>query len=200
MRFDDSKATIKIVHTVFAKAKIMITIEDSGLLIVDVQGKLAEKMHESPAMFKNLSILIQGARLFDIPIVWVEQLPNKLGPTHKNIAQYLTGQVISKSTFSAWGNDDVRYQIEKFNRRNWLIAGIECHVCVYQTVRDLLKMHYDVHVVSDAVSSRTLENKNLGLQAMQVAGAKLTSTEMVLFELQKKAEGEVFKQLIKLVK
>lgn len=178
----------------------MITIEDSGLLIVDVQGKLAEQMHESPTMFKNLSILIQGARLFDIPIVWVEQLPNKLGPTHNNIAQYLTGQAISKSTFSAWGNDDVRYQIEKFNRRNWLIAGIECHVCVYQTVRDLLKMHYDVHVVSDAVSSRTSENKNLGLQAMQVAGAKLTSTEMVLFELQKKAEGEVFKQLIKLVK
>ena len=94
----------------------------------------------------------------------------------------------------------MRSQVEKLNRRNWLVAGIECHVCVYQTVRDLLKMHYDVHVVSDAVSSRTQDNKKIGLQAMQAAGAKMTSTEMVLFELQQKAEGEVFKQLIKLVK
>jgi nicotinamidase-related amidase len=178
----------------------MITIEDSGLLIIDVQGKLAEQMNESPALFKNLSILIKGARLFDIPIIWLEQLPDKLGSTHKDIAQHLAGQPISKSTLSAWGNDEVRSQIENSNCRNWLIAGIECHVCVYQTVRDLLKMHYNVHVVSDAVSSRRLENKNMGLQAMQAAGASLTSTEMVLFELQKKAEGEAFKQLIKLVK
>jgi nicotinamidase-related amidase len=73
-------------------------------------------------------------------------------------------------------------------------------VCVYQSVRDLLEMQYDVHLVSDAVSSRTLENKNLGLQAIKSAGASMTSTEMVLFELQKKAEGDVFKQLIKLIK
>ncbi len=181
-------------------AKIMITIENSGLFIIDVQGTLAEQMHESSALFKNLSILIQGAKLLDIPIVWVEQLPDKLGSTHKDILPYLSEQSISKSTFSAWGDNEVRSQVEKLNRRNWLVAGIECHVCVYQTVRDLLKMHYDVHVVSDAVSSRTQDNKKIGLQAMQAAGAKMTSTEMVLFELQQKAEGEVFKQLIKLVK
>jgi nicotinamidase-related amidase len=178
----------------------MITMEDSALLIVDVQEKLAEQMHESSALFNNLSILIQGAKLLSIPIVWVEQLPDKLGSTHPDIIQHLPGKPFEKSTFSAWGNNEVRSEVENINRRNWIVAGIECHVCVYQTVRDLLKMHYNVHVVSDAVSSRKLENKKLGLQAMQTAGAKLTSTEMVLFELQKKAEGEVFKQLIKLVK
>jgi nicotinamidase-related amidase len=178
----------------------MITMEDSALLIVDVQEKLAEQMHESSALFNNLSILIQGAKLLSIPIVWVEQLPDKLGSTHPDIIQHLPGKPFEKSTFSAWGNNEVRSEVENINRRNWVVAGIECHVCVYQTVRDLLKMHYNVHVVSDAVSSRKLENKKLGLQAMQTAGAKLTSTEMVLFELQKKAEGEVFKQLIKLVK
>ena len=160
-------------------AKIMITIENSGLFIIDVQGTLAEQMHESSALLKNLSILIQGAKLLDIPIVWVEQLPDKLGSTHKDILPYLSEQSISKSTFSAWGDNEVRSQVEKLNRRNWLVAGIECHVCVYQTVRDLLKMHYDVHVVSDAVSSRTQDNKKIGLQAMQAAGAKMTSTEMV---------------------
>lgn len=178
----------------------MITIEDSALLIIDVQGKLAESMNNSSALFHNLSVLIQGAKLLSIPIVWVEQLPEKLGKTHSDITQYLPGKPIVKSTFSAWGDDDVRSKIENTNRRNWIVAGIECHVCVYQSVRDLLKMHYEVHVVSDAVSSRTLENKALGLQVMQTAGAKLTSTEMVLFELQQRAEGDIFKQLIKLVK
>ena len=178
----------------------MIAIEDSALLIIDVQGKLAEQMHERSALFDNLAILIQGAKLLEIPIVWVEQLPDKLGTTHKDIIQYLPGKAISKNTFSAWGNDEVRSRIENLNRRNWIVAGIECHVCVYQSVRDLLKMHYKVHVVSDAVSSRKTENKKIGLQGMQEAGACLTSTEMVLFELQQIAEGDAFKQLIKLVK
>jgi nicotinamidase-related amidase len=80
------------------------------------------------------------------------------------------------------------------------VAGIECHVCVYQSVRDLLKMHYNVHVVGDGVSSRILGNKEIGLQAMQEAGAKITSTEMVLFELQQKGKGEGFRKLITLVK
>lgn len=178
----------------------MMTTENSGLLIIDVQGTLAKKVHDSAALLNNLSILIQGAKLLSIPIVWVEQLPEKLGKTHPDIVQHLLGRAFEKSTFSAWGNTEIRSEIENLNRRNWIVAGIECHVCVYQTVRDLLKMHYNVHVVGDGMSSRTSENKVIGLQAMQAAGAKLTSTEMVLFELQQKAEGDVFKQLIKLVK
>jgi nicotinamidase-related amidase len=178
----------------------MITIEDSALLIIDVQGKLAEQMHENSILLNNLALLIQGAKLLSIPIVWVEQLPEKLGKTHADLAQYLPGKPISKSTFSAWENEDIRLQIENIRRRNWIVAGIECHVCVYQSVRDLLKMHYSVHVVNDGVSSRTLNNKEIGLQAMQAAGAQMSSIEMVLFELQHKAEGDVFKQLIKLIK
>lgn len=178
----------------------MITTENSGLLIVDVQGKLALQAHDSSVLLSNLAILIQGAKLLSIPIVWVEQLPEKLGITHPDIARYLPGSASAKSSFSIWGDDKIRSEIEHLNRRNWIVAGIECHVCVYQSVRDLLKMHYSVHVVSDGVSSRALANKEIGLQAMQGAGAKMTSTEMVLFELQKKAEGDAFKQLIKLVK
>lgn len=178
----------------------MITIEDSALLIIDVQGKLAEQMQEGSVLFDNLSILIQGAKLLSIPIVWVEQLPDKLGPTHADIVQYLPGKPFSKSTFSAWGDETIRLEIENLNRRHWIVAGIEAHVCVYQTVRDLLKMHYSVHVVSDAVSSRSADNKTIGLQAMKAAGAGITSTEMVLFELQQRAEGEAFKQLIQLIK
>lgn len=178
----------------------MLTSEDSALLIIDVQGKLAEQMDQSPALFNNLSVLIQGAKLLNIPMVWVEQLPEKLGPTYAEIAQYLPGEPLPKSSFSIWGDEAIRSAIEQVHRRNWIVAGIECHVCVYQSVRDLLKMHYNVHVVSDAVSSRTAQNKALGLDCMKAAGAKITGTEMVLFELQQKAEGSVFKQLIQLIK
>jgi hypothetical protein len=145
----------------------MMTTENSGLLIVDVQGTLANQVHNSSALLKNLSILIQGANVLSIPVMWVEQLPAKLGETHPDIAQYLPGHAFEKSSFSLWGDP---------------------------------KMHYNVHVVGDAVSSRTLGNKEIGLQAMQEAGAKMTSTEMVLFELQQKAEGEGFRELITLVK
>ncbi len=178
----------------------MITVENSGLLIIDVQGKLSTQMHESSALFDNLAILIQGAKLLNIPIVWVEQLPEKLGKTHPDIAQYLSGIALDKSTFSALADGKIRAEIERLNRPNWIVAGLECHVCVYQSVRDLLEMNYGVHLVNDAVSSRTLENKKLGLQTMQSAGASMTSTEMVLFELQQKAEGDVFREMIKLIK
>lgn len=178
----------------------MITTEDSGLLIVDVQGKLAQQVHESSVLINNLTVLIKGAQLLSIPIVWVEQLPEKLGVTHPDIAQHLPASPMAKSSFSVWGDHKIRSEIENLNRRNWIVAGIECHVCVYQSVRDLLKMHYNVHVVNDCVSSRVLSNKNIGLQAMQTAGASMTSTEMVLFELQKNAEGDVFKQQITLIK
>lgn len=178
----------------------MITIEDSALLIVDVQGKLAEQMHHSTSLLENLSILIQGATLLSVPVIWVEQLPNKLGKTHSYITPYLSGRALEKSTFSSWGSLEVRSEIERINRKNLIVAGIESHVCVYQTVRDLLKEDYSVHVVRDAVSSRVIENKNLGLEAMKSAGASMTSTEMVLFELQQVAEGDVFRQMIKLIK
>lgn len=178
----------------------MIGKQNSALLIVDVQGKLSEQMHNSTELFNNIAVLIQVAKLFELPIVWVEQLPEKLGKTHPDIAKHLSGEALEKSTFSACGDAEILAEIERINRRNWIVAGLECHVCVYQSVRDLLKMGKQVQLVADAVSSRTSSNKEIGLQAMKVAGASLTSTEMVMFELQQKAEGDVFRQMIKLIK
>lgn len=178
----------------------MIGKQNSALLIVDVQGKLSEQMHNSTELFNNIAVLIQVAKLFELPIVWVEQLPEKLGKTHPDIAKHLGGEALEKSTFSACGDVEILAEIERINRKNWVVAGLECHVCVYQSVRDLLKMGKQVQLVADAVSSRTLSNKEIGLQAMKAAGASLTSTEMVMFELQQKAEGDVFRQMIKLIK
>lgn len=178
----------------------MINIENTGLIIVDIQGNLAEQMYEKESLFKQTSILIQGAKLLNLPIIWVEQIPEKLGATHPEIAKHLTGSAYAKSSFSALGCKDIKQAILSNDKTDWIVAGIECHICVYQTVRDLLAMDLRVHLATDAVSSRTPENKQLGINAMQAAGAKLTGSEMALFELQQKAEGAAFKSLIKLVK
>ena len=81
-----------------------------------------------------------------------------------------------------------------------MIVGIEAHICVYQTAVGLVKLGYEVEVVTDAVSSRTMENKNVALQKMSRAGVSLTSMEMALFELLEVAEGEPFKKILKIVK
>lgn len=178
----------------------MLNKESAGLLLVDVQGKLATQMFDADALMDNLKKLIQGVQLLGLPVIWLEQLPEKLGATHPELVELLTAEPIAKSSFSGLGNVDVRQAIETSKKSQWLVAGIESHVCVYQSVRDLLSANHHVYVVSDAVSSRDPKNKELALNVMQNAGAQLTSVEMVLFELQKKAEGEVFKQLIQLIK
>ncbi|MBQ4889817.1 MULTISPECIES: hydrolase [Shewanella] len=180
----------------------MLTSEKSVLVIIDVQGKLAQIMQQSSQLHQQLETLIQGAQLFDIPILWVEQLPDKLGSTTESLASLLTKttQAIPKSHFSAWHCHEFQQQLARLNRNNIILAGIETHVCVYQTCQDLLANRYQVHVVADAVSSRSQDNKQLGLQMMQQKGAFLTNTESCLFELQHQATGERFKALLKLIK
>lgn len=91
-------------------------------------------------------------------------------------------------------------ELKKLNRQTMLVAGIETHVCVYQTAADLVDLNYDVQIVADAVTSRTAENKQIGLEKCKKSGAALTSTETVLFELLKIAKGDKFKEIIKVVK
>ena len=175
--------------------------EQAVLVIVDVQGKLAQIMHQSEALVEQLGLLIDGAKLLNIPIIWLEQLPDKLGSTVESLGIKLSPeQPIAKSAFSGYGEEAFRDRLQSEGRKQIILAGIETHVCVYQTAQDLLKNNYDVTVVADAVSSRSDENKQIGLQMMTQCGAKLGCVESVLFELQQVAEGEAFRGLIKLIK
>jgi len=178
----------------------MLNKSNTGLIIIDVQGKLAEIMHESDALLAQLRVLIQGVSAMGLPIVWMEQVPEKLGPTKPQIAELLSGTALAKNTFSGWQADNIATAIKEAGCKNWLVAGIETHVCVYQTVADLLAQGLQTHLVTDAVSSRVLANKELAIQKMAAMGAQLTSVEMALFELQKIAEGDAFRALIKIVK
>ena len=171
------------------------------LVVIDVQGNLAEAMYEKELLFKNLRKIVRGAQILEMPIVVTEQVPEKLGPTLPEIAGLFTGiQPITKSSFSCCGNDDFVKELKTVNRGQILVTGIEAHVCVYQTTIDLIDSGYEVNLVADCISSRTLMNKTIGIESMINKGAILTSTEMALFELMKIAEGDAFSQIIKIVK
>ena len=179
----------------------MITSTDTALILVDVQAKLLPAMHAREALLDNLKRLVQGVRILGVPILWTEQNPSGLGPTLPEIADLLPQQKpVSKFSFSCCGSEQFRKELKALNRRNMLIAGIESHVCVYQTAADLVNLQCEVQVVSDAVASRTPENKLIGLEKSKSVGACLTSTETVLFELLKDANSEKFKEIIKIVK
>jgi nicotinamidase-related amidase len=107
---------------------------------------------------------------------------------------------IAKETFSCWADTSFRDHLESLSRRHIVLTGIECHICVYQTALDLIANGYTVHLVADAVSSRTPENRNVGIGAITNAGAHLTSTEMVLFELLRTAADPKAKDIFKIVK
>jgi nicotinamidase-related amidase len=179
----------------------MLRIENASLLIIDIQGNLAHSMYEKELLFKNVQRLIKGIQILGIPIVWTEQNPKGLGPTIPEIADLLPSiRTISKMTFSCCRNDNFMQALNALNRKQVLISGIEAHVCIYQTALDLVDQGYEVQVVTDAVSSRSVDNKEIGLQKMRDYGVSLTSVETALFELLKVAEGERFRDIIKIVK
>ncbi|MGL5046016.1 MAG: hydrolase [Shewanella sp.] len=180
----------------------MLKPEECVLVIVDVQGKLAQMMSNSDKLHQQLQTLIQGAQLFEIPILWLEQRPDKLGATSPELQSLLakTSSPIAKQHFSAWHSEEFAKALTQMNRKQVILAGIETHVCVYQSCCDLIEQQYSVHVVADGISSRCAENKQLGIQMMTARGALLTNVESLLFELQHQAQGERFRALITLIK
>jgi nicotinamidase-related amidase len=179
----------------------MFTIENTVLVIIDVQEKLFRVMHEKEVLLSNIQKLITGIQIMDIPIIVTEQNPGGLGVTIPEIFYILPGvKPIPKFSFSCWGEENFRLELQEQHRKQVIITGIETHVCVYQTAVDLINARYEVSVVVDCVSSRTQENRDLALQRMSQEGVLSTSTEMVLFELLKSAKDERFKALSAIVK
>jgi len=179
----------------------MLKRENAALVVIDVQGKLATLMHRKESLFANLIRMIRGAKVLGLPIIWTEQLPDKLGETLPEIQKELGGlKPLIKKTFSCCGDDAFLKVLSGLGRKQLLLTGIETHVCVYQTALDLLASGYEVHLVGDAISSRIESNYQLGIERMKGAGAIMTSVEMSLFELLRVAGGDQFKQIIEIVK
>lgn len=178
-----------------------MNIEQTAIVLIDVQGKLATIMNDSEHTVNNIERLVKGAKVLDLPVLWLEQYPKGLGPTVPSIAAELSEQKpIEKVTFSAWKTDEFKNALIALNRKNILICGIEAHICVYQTAKDLNGAGFNVEVVTDAIDSRSEANKQLAIQRLMQEKISLTSVEMALFELVEVASGDQFKQISKIVK
>lgn len=173
--------------------------KDSVLLIVDVQERLAVVMEERETVSKNINVLLEMARTFGMEVLVTEQYPKGLGKTVGEIRLEPSDHVEEKVMFSAL-TEGVQSKLKELKKKNVLVVGMETHICVFQTVRDLMEAGYYVTVPQDAVCSRTKENKQNGLYLMNTAGALISNTETVLYDMLKEAGTSEFKALSKLIK
>ena len=200
---------------------MLIDVEESQLVLVDLQPKLQTAMHDAPAVWANAARLAQAARLLEVPVWGTEQNPSRLGvlpPELRDACQ----RVLAKMQFSAveeglaeWlqpapaaprGNARSlprhlqKPQPEQAARKSIVLAGVEAHVCLLQTALDLLEEEFEVWVVTDACTSRTERNRDAAYDRLAGAGAELVTTEMVVFEWLRTAEHPDFKTVQALIK
>lgn len=174
---------------------------DTVAVIVDVQERLFPHIHEHGQIEHTMRTLIRGLQILDIPIVLTEQYPKGLGPTIASIRELVPDTAaMEKMTFSCCGSEDFLRTLYGLGRNNVVLMGIEAHVCVMQTALDLLESGYAPVVVADAVSSRSLHNKDLAIARLRDEAAIITSCESLLFELCVVAGTDEFRQISQLVK
>ncbi len=178
----------------------MLNTDNTLLVIVDIQEKLAPAIYKKDELIAGAAKLINSMNVLEVPIIYTEQNPDGLGSTVEPLKTILGDKAITKIAFSCCGEPAFVDAVKATARKQVILAGMETHVCVYQTARDLIEAGYDVHVVADAVSSRTPENKQIGLDKIKSAGAEITSVETAVFELLKVASGDKFRQILKIVK
>ncbi|ASP49415.1 isochorismatase family protein [Cognaticolwellia beringensis] len=179
----------------------MLKKESTGLIVVDIQGKLARLVDGNDNLIRNCEKLIKGSQALGLPIICLEQNPDKLGSTVDELSLLLTETTpISKFTFNACDEPKFIEAVRAENVDTWLVCGIEAHICAYQTAIGLLKLGYKVQFVGDCVSSRTLANKDLGISRLRGNGVDITGLEMCLYELVKDCRSSEFKQILNLIK
>jgi nicotinamidase-related amidase len=184
------------------KDKFFLDAGSAALVVIDVQEKLCQAMDEKVLkhLVKNAGILMDAAAELNIPTVVTEQYVKGLGETLAELKDRSTAPAIEKMTFSCCGDAAFVEKMKSLGKRQVIIVGMECHVCVLQTVLELLDAGFVVHLVRDAVMSRRKDNWFVGLETAQAAGAVITSTEAALFQLLRIAGTEEFKKLSKLVR
>jgi len=183
------------------KHKHTLTRSKTALLVIDVQEKFSPVMPDFDGMVANIARLVLTFEMFDMPIAVTEQYPEGLGNTVAKIAdQFTMLEVVEKMELDATENSHFREKLNKLGCDTFVVCGLETHVCVNQTVLGLLAMGKTVHVVADAMGSRHAIDHSIGIRKMENAGALITSTETVLFELAGRAGTDSFKNIQTMVK
>jgi nicotinamidase-related amidase len=177
-----------------------LSAEQAVLLVVDLQEKLLPAMDRADDCISAAVKMIRAAQVLELPILLTEQYPAGLGRTCAAVRQLLgETAAIEKMRFSACV-DEVMHRLTALKRRQVVVVGIEAHVCVQQTVLDLLRAGYPTWVCADAVSSRRTLDRDIAFQRMRQAGAIVTTTESVTFEMLIEAGTEQFRQVLRIVK
>jgi len=179
----------------------LLNRDDSLLLLVDFQKSMLANCVASDRIQNNAFILIDVARILNIPIILTEQNPRKLGTFLPDLAAKVPNPVVfSKNQFGCFENEMIRQAIAATGRKSVILAGIEAHICIFQTGSGGLRLGYRVHVAADAVSASSQGNLEIGLGRLKHAGAVISSMEMVIFELLKQADTDEFRNVLPHIK
>ena len=180
----------------------LLNTENCLFLIIDIQEKLLKAQHNSEKLQKNSVILAKTAKILNIPVIVSEQYPQGLGSTISEIKENLpeNAKYFEKKSFSCCSDSDFIDYLNSTGRKKIIVSGIESHVCVHQTVSDLIASGFEVYLVKDAISSRKEFECEIGFDRMIFNGAIPSCTEMILFELIKSSSHENFKQIQALIK
>ena len=175
----------------------------SCVLVIDIQEKLLPLVADPEGVVRASRKLLDGVRIFSLPVIVTEQYSKGLGATHEPIrasCQASNAIVLEKPTFSACGHDPVRDALLEIDRPQTIVIGIETHVCVLQTALDLVTMDYDVFVCADAVASRGRLDHDVALNRCRQEGVRVTTVESVLFELCQRCDTDQFKKMLEIIK
>jgi nicotinamidase-related amidase len=184
-------------------ARRLLSSDSCALVVVDIQEKLLPPIYQKEQLVKNSQLLIRLAGILKIPALMTTQYAKGLGEALPEIVSLLPEtQAIDKQMFSCFGSDQFCSNLKRLpgNRNTLLLCGMESHICVMQTSLAALNEGYIVHVASDAVSSRTEWNWKIGLDRMRAAGAVISSTEMMIYELLRSSGAPAFRELLPYLK
>jgi nicotinamidase-related amidase len=174
--------------------------QQTALLVIDVQERLIPVIYEQEKIIANVNKLLRGAEILGLETIVTEQYPKGLGNTCKEVELGEGKTILEKVCFSCMKSEPLADQLKLTNKKTLIVCGVESHICVLKTTLDALQQGLEVHVVADAVSSRTAENKHLAVERMRQAGAFIVSVEMILFMMLNEAGTDEFKAISRLIK
>ena len=175
--------------------------EHTSAIIIDIQERLFPHIHDNQFLENNVNILIKGLNILKVPIIVTEQYRKGLGNTVKSVAENVESfQPIEKVSFSCCGESRFLKELMLRNSKYVIIAGIEAHVCIMQTVIDLLENGYHPVVIEDCISSRKVNDKRIAMDRMRNEGAIITTYESILLELCREAANDTFRAVSQLIK
>ena len=179
----------------------MLTTENTLVLAIDFQARMMPSINDNVELARKAAIFIEGCRILGVPIITTQQYTKGLGETIPEVAKALGEfEPVDKITFSCCGNEEFREKISQSGRKNVMVTGVEAHICVQQTVFDLISAGYYVYVIADCIGSRYETDRHYAEKLMEKAGAVFTTSESALFEMLYSADHPKRKEISNLVK